>query len=140
MEEALHRSEVEGSASSLTATADIFTFTPGEPVDIVGWGIIVTTASQVGTGMTVKGDKRPTAGSDTSRGDGDVGSLVVAAGEDKAAGKGWYKRLTKPVELNPGQELVIEVTNAADTAGAGYAFVRYTPRPMSGSRLNLTEV
>jgi hypothetical protein len=127
---------------ALTSTGDKFTFTPCHPVDLIGFGIIGDALIDVGAGMTVKVDKRPTAGSDSGRGDGDIGSIVRGTDADIAAGKGLFTRFTTPKELNPGEQAVVEVTNAADTAGTGIVFLRYRKRPAAGSRWtgNITEV
>jgi hypothetical protein len=62
----------------------------------------------------VKFDKRPTAGSDTDRGDGDIANLVLAT---TAAGKVMYDRAAKGEVLEPGEEVVVELAVAATDAG-----------------------
>ena len=74
--------------ASMTVAADINTFTPARPVNIIRWGVIADALIDVGAGMTIKADHRPTAGSDTGRGDGNVGDITVTS--DIAQGDGAY--------------------------------------------------
>jgi len=124
---------------NVNSTGDKMTFTPASPVNIVRWGIIADALIDVGVGMTIKADHRPTAGSDTGRGDGDVGDITVTA--DIAAGKGAYtEEIGTPAataaqakfEVDPGEQVVFQVTDAADTAGTGHIFVEYELIPFVG--------
>lgn len=64
------------------------------------------------TACVIKFDKRPTFGSDTSRGDGDMAVLNIPA-SDKA-GKVIYVDLNdERVTLEPGEEMVAQVTTAS---------------------------
>ncbi len=63
-----------------------------------------------GTTPVVKYDKRPTAGDDTSRGDGDIAHLILAT---TAAGKVMYDRVAKGTVLEPGEEVVVQLVTAA---------------------------
>ena len=103
------------ATDDVSGTGDDFTFTPAFPCDVWGYVAVVSTkieGSAAGAAPVIKVDKRPTAGSDTGRGDGDV----VAAATlplNTAAGKGIYKILSTPVALNIGEQAVVEVTTAA---------------------------
>lgn len=133
-----HRVEVSAQIA-LNSTGDKMTFTPGAPVNIIRWGVIADSLIDVGVGMTIKADFRPTAGSDTGRGDGDVGDITVTA--DIAQGKGAYtEEVATPAtpavpakfEVDPGEQVVFQVTDAADTAGTGHIFVEYELEGFSG--------
>ena len=124
---------------SMTSLGDKMTFMQAVPVNIVRWGVIANALIDVGAGFTIKGDFRPTAGSDTGRGDGDAGDITVTA--DIAQGKGVYtEEVATPAatavptkfKLDPGEQVVFEVTDAADTAGTGMIFVEYELEGFSG--------
>ncbi|MCX5818448.1 MAG: hypothetical protein NT047_00820 [Deltaproteobacteria bacterium] len=59
-------------------------------------------------------DLRPTAGSDASRGSADIAHLVLST---TARGKVMYDRGAKGTVLEPGQEVVVQLTTAATDAG-----------------------
>lgn len=78
-------------------------------------------------------DKRPTAGSDASRGAADIASLVLST---TAAGKCMYDLVATGTILLPGEEVVVELKTAA-TGGskAGhvrpYLLVEYLPEVLA---------
>lgn len=134
-----------------TSTGDKYIFTPANPIDVYRWGLITNALLDVGAGFVLALDFRPTAGSDTNR----VEMSTISTGTtDVAAGKMVYNQAigadndgetaedgtlrnvapTGPIECDPGEELVIEVTNAADTAGTGYVFIEYVELPAQGTR------
>ena len=115
---------VQGTADVLTAAADhngLFEVT--RPITVLAVGAIITTAIQ--GACVVKFDRRVTKGSDTGRGDGDVGILTIPDGT--AVGKQVISDNTR-VDLNPGDQVVPEVTSAAATAGGAHYFIHYIPR------------
>ncbi len=124
----------------MTSLGDKMTFMTAVPVNIVRWGVIADSLIDVGVGFTIKGDFRPTAGSDTGRGDGNVGDVTVTA--DIAQGEGVYTEecatpaVTTAVptkfKLDPGEQVVFQVTDVADTAGTGMIFVEYEMEGFSG--------
>ena len=95
-------------AGSLASAADIGNFTPGYmPVYVRAVAVVLTTtASCAGV---VKVDKRPTVGSDTSRGDGDIASITIP--NAAAAGTVYYQDQIN-IKLSPGEQAVVEVTDA----------------------------
>lgn len=105
---------------ALDATGDVHVFTPDTPVEIQRVGVIV--GATMADGATVKVDKRPTANSDTGRGDGDVSVMTIPV---TAPGKGVYRDLASRVKLLPGQQAVVEVTEASGATGDGYVFIQY---------------
>ncbi len=124
---------------AMTSLGDKMTFMQAVPVNIVRWGVIANSLIDVGAGFTIKADHRPTAGSDSSRGDGDAGDVTVTA--DIAQGKGIYtEEVATPAStaaptkflLDPGEQVVFEVTDAADTGGTGFIFVEYEMEGFSG--------
>lgn len=124
---------------AMTSLGDKMTFMSAVPVNIVRWGVIADSLIDVGAGFTIKGDHRPTAGSDSSRGDGDVGDITVT--DDIAQGKGIYtEECATPASpaqptkflLDPGEQVVFQITDIADTAGTGMIFVEYELEGFSG--------
>ena len=88
------------------------------PVMIRGIFAVITNA--IAAAGVVKADKRPTAGDDTGRGDGDLGVLTFSTAH--TLGKVVYHLLTDPVKLSPGEELVFQCTDAtgaSDTCTLG---------------------
>ncbi len=132
---------VEVSAQvAMASTGDKMTFTPGCPVNIVRWGVIADALIDVGAGFTIKADWRPTAGSDSSRSDGTCGDITVTS--DINQGQGAYTEecatpdagLPAMFLVDPGEQIVFEVTDAADTSGTGMIFVEYELLPFVGDR------
>lgn len=70
------------------------------------------------TAGVVKFDKRPTAGSDTGRGDGDVGTISKTASLNEQ-GKYLYEDPTSHIALKEGEQVIVQVTTAQ---GAALAF------------------
>ena len=132
------RKTIESAQVDLnTATGDLFTFTPGQPVDILRWGIIADALVDVGAGMVLKADHVPTAGSGTGRGDGNVGDITTGA-NDLAQGAGLFTEDVSgagnktPFQVDPGEQVVWELTDVADTAGTAIIFVEYIEHPFVG--------
>ena len=126
-----------GALLAFDGTGDRVTFTPARPVNIVRWGIIVAVLLDVGAAFTIKADFRPTANSDTGRGDGDVGDITLTA--DVAVGLGVYTEEVsgagngQKFKVDPGEQVVFQVTDAADTTGDGWIFVEYEEEGFSGA-------
>ena len=66
-----------------------------------------------------KFDLRPTLGSSSSRGDGDIANFVMGT---TAQGKVLYDEAAIGTVLEPGDEVVVEVTTRAAGAGAAGHF------------------
>lgn len=119
--------------------ADIARFAPAMKfrVKYVACVVTETSAGDTTTGV-VKFDKRPTAGSDTSRGDGDIGHIKVLT---TAAGKCLFDRAGHGEVIEPGEEVIFQlVTQATGTGAAGHVipFIvgSYMPqRPESGTNM-----
>lgn len=147
-----------GGPVVLTSTGDKFIFTPGAPVRLLKWGVIVQTDLVPVTQCLLSLSKRPTAGSDTSR--AVIDTLRTGTSAAYVAGKGIYRDpytasssatttdepsgfgplgTTAPLQysgqaqivLKPGEEWVVDVTTAATTTGKGYIFIEYVLLPIS---------
>lgn len=154
---------VNGGPIDFNSTGDKFIFTPINPADIYSWGVVFDAAVDPDAGGFVLAlDFRPTAGSDTNR----VEKATITRTDTQlvAAGRGLFNRLILPVasttfpvlgsgtgvlqvepagplEVNPGEQAVIEVTNAVGAAATGYVFIDYVNKPLAGTRFaNMTEV
>jgi len=107
--------EVDLGILDLTSTGDKATWGPGLVPHIVRAVSIVIDATPGDAGV-VKGDLRPTRDSDTSRTDGTVFTINLATSHTFTAGTGpkvVYHVPSSPVKVLPGQEVVIEVTDAS---------------------------
>ena len=93
------------------AAADVGVFQVPYKCEVVQAGLMITETSE---GDTTKGvvdfDKRPTCGSDTDRGDGDIGHFVMGT---TSAGKVLYDKVAIGTVLYPGDEVVVQLSTAA---------------------------
>ena len=113
------------------STGDKVIFSVPFKCEVVLVGVAVTGASTHATGFVLKFDKRPTAGSNTGRGDGDIGVLSKTASTNEQ-GKVLYERVgsTAPVMLDEGDEVVAELTTAhGDSLSIGVPFVLVRQSP-----------
>lgn len=95
----------------LNSLADLGRFAPGlSPVYVRGVAAVIH--NTIAAAGVIKFDKRPTFGSDTNRGDGDVAILSLTTSH--TGGKVVYK-MGLNVKISPGEEVVAEVT---DVTGA----------------------
>lgn len=137
--------EVAGAAAD--STGDKGRFSPVVPIDIIRWGYLVdTTALDVGAGFTVAIDHQPTANSASGR----VAIDTIVRTTDLALGKGVVKELilavsqvtaedgslrdvsgTGPFQVDPGESVVFEVTDAADTTGTVKYWFEYYELPQN---------
>lgn len=134
---------LNGGPVDFNATGDKYIVTPCAPIDIYRWGYITDTSQDPDAGgFVIALDHRPTAGSDTGR--TEKATITRADAETAAAGKLIYGRVeivnaeatgvdgsktnqgpSGPLRVNPGEQAVIEVTNAMGAAATGYVFVEY---------------
>ena len=133
-----------GGPVDFNATGDKFIFTPVAPVDIYRFGFVTIEAMDPDAGgFVIALDKRITVGSDTGR--TEVVTITRADADTVAAGKVVYKDVILPVaqatgddgvslvnvgpsgplSLVPGDEAVIEVTNAVGAVSTGYVWIEY---------------
>lgn len=124
-----------GAAQSLGAATDIHVFTIPFKCRPLRVGFTLTTTISGGVAPIVKFDRRPTAGSDTSRGDGDVGTLTFSA--TGAAGKAYYENTDYKADgtgewvetLDEGEQVVVQVSTASAANGAGIPWMLVEPVP-----------
>lgn len=134
---------VQGSDAVLAgltmATAeDKATWAPPYPVDIVRWGFIVDTVLG-NTSTVIALDFRPTIGSDTDRVNGatdsttfiDTAGGVLTNSEATAVGAGVYHNVKPPLQVDPGEEVVIQATGAP-SSGTAFFFIEYEVQPFVG--------
>jgi hypothetical protein len=149
-----------GGLVDFNATGDKFSYAPVRPAKIWRFGIIVKTAMNPDAGgFDLALDLRPTVGSDTSR----VEKVVLnrADAELVAAGGIVYKDVVLavaesevtglsattnkvnvgpdgPLDVSPGQEVVLEVTNAVGAASDGYVWMEVSEDGFDISDANVT--
>lgn len=100
------------------------------------WAVVDNVIAAAGV---VKADLRPTAGSDTDRGDGDLGVITFATTHD--GGEVVYHELAAPVKVSPGAELVFQVTDAtgaSDTCTLGIVWTPAWETPANNTRMIAT--
>lgn len=95
------------AGASFASTGDKGEYAPGYIPHIIRAVAVVCKTNPSGGGV-LKLDKRPTAGSDTNRGDGDVAVVNIP---DGAQGDVIYVDGLNE-ELKPGEEVVAQVTTA----------------------------
>jgi hypothetical protein len=102
--------------------------------EVIMAGAVVTETCAGGTTTPVVDfDKRPTPGSDASRGAADIAHIVLAT---TAAGKVMYDKAAIGTILEPGDEVVVELATAATgTSKAGHVrpflLVKYRPETLA---------
>jgi hypothetical protein len=115
-----------GAAQALTSAADIHIWTIPFRCRPIRAGVSLTTTVSSSVSVVVKFDRRPTAGSDSSRGDGDVGALTIPT--TAAAGKAYYENTDYVstgtagawvATLDEGEQVVVQVVTPSDSAGNG---------------------
>ena len=132
-----------GGLVDFNATGDKFTFAPPCPVEVYRYGYTTFTAQDPDAGGFVLSlDFRPTVGSDTNRVEKDT--LTRADAQTSAAGRVVFRDVKIPVaqatgadgsvvnvgpagplHVRPGEEVVLEVTNANGAASTGYVWIEY---------------
>ena len=148
----LQSSDTLPAGITITTAEDKVSWAPARPVNIVRWGFIVDTLLDVGTALVAhEMDLRPDIGSDTLRVNGATDSdLVDTAGgsltlpaTDIAVGLGVYHNVSPKLQVDPGEEVVIQCSVAPDTGGTGYYFIEYEQEtfhdgPGGGAALSLS--
>lgn len=93
------------------STADIATFpVPYKAKVRMVWALVNGSSSHA-TAFVIKFDKRITAGSDTGRGDGDIGTVSKTAGSSQQ-GKFLYEIPSTLVTVEEGDQIIAQVTTA----------------------------
>ncbi len=150
----------DAGPGNIDSAAAAYEFVPGHPVAVIRMGIVATTAIANAAGtVTVTATHRPTAGSATGAVLKDT--MQVTGTTTVAAGAGVYRDLDipaaattpitspithtvntgpdGPIVVNPGESLIFDVGNAADS-GSGYFFFEFVELPFAGTAIaNMTE-
>jgi len=127
----------------MNSTADVVTLTPGTPIEIVEFGVIVTTAlvDTSGTGFILTCDLRPTAGTDTGRtiGGGNLGTGTFTHAQ-AILGVAGVVLVSRPLPnttgvsariVQPGQQAILRLNAAVATSGVALPFINYRPIPQN---------
>lgn len=109
---------------ALTTSGDKLDWSPGYIPHYVRAVALVWTTAPAGTNDNLKVDKRPTAGSDSNRGDGDVADITLNT--SRSQGDVSYQNGID-VLINPGEEIVFEVSSGSLTAGAAHVIAYVEP-------------
>jgi hypothetical protein len=119
--------------------ADVGRFVIPFKCQVILAGLVVTETCAGGTTTPVAVfDKRPTAGSDGSRGAADIASFVLST---TAAGKVIYDEVAVGTVLNPGDEVIVELTVQATGGGAAGHFVPFLlVEQIPETKANLTDM
>jgi hypothetical protein len=105
--------------------------------EVVMAQLIITETCAGSTPGVVKMDRRVTAGSDSGRGDGDIGEFAMGT---TAAGKVLYDEVAKGTVLNAGDEVVVQITTAPVTGPAGHFEPVLLVKPLSETKANQTDM
>lgn len=127
--------EVSGPDTDLNSGADVLTIAPMKPIEVLRFGFIVDNGTDSGTDLVLSLDKRPTAGTDTDR--EELATLQPSA--TVTQGDGRYFDLTSRLEVNPGEELIVEVKTVAGVASTGRVFAEYVEYPFQHTSADSTE-
>lgn len=129
------KTDVSGPDTDLNATADVLIVAPIKPINVVRFGFIVDNTTDSGTTLVLSLDKRVDAGTDTGR----VELATLSPTATVTQGDGLYFDLTSREEINPGEELVVEVKTAAGVASTGRVFVESVEYPFQRTSSDATE-
>jgi hypothetical protein len=105
--------------------------------EVVRAQLIITETCAGTTPGVVKFDKRPTAGTATNRGNGDIAEFAMGT---TAAGKVLYDEVAKGTILYPGDEIVVEISTAPVTGPAGHFEPVLLVKPLSETLANLSDM
>lgn len=119
--------------------ADVAVFCIPCKCTVIQAGLVVTETCAGGSSTpAVKFDKRPTAGSNSDRGDGDIGDFALGT---TAAGKMMIDRVAEGQILEPGEQVVVQLTvQATGTSAAGHVHPILLVEPLDEMPANLANV
>lgn len=122
------------AATALDATGDKLTVEIVKPVVVQRAGVVADGGTDIDTGFVMAVDHRPTAGTDadvSSRGArAELFTLTPSAAQSQ--GNGVYHDAESRHEAKPGEELVLEVTSAAQAGATGHMFLEVIEYPFAG--------
>lgn len=113
-----------GAQFDVNSAADKITFSIMDDMEIIECGLLIE-GTDAG-GATVKFDRRVLAGSDTGRGDGDVGEITIPASNQQ--GKVLFEKVSG-VELDAGDQVVVQVTAEGVTALNVVPYIKFVNIP-----------
>lgn len=117
--------------------ADVGIFSIHNKCEVVRSHLSVTeTCVGATTTPVVKFDKRPTAGSDTDRGDGDIANFVMST---TAAGKNLYDEVAQGTILYPGEEVVVQLVTRPVGSPAGHFIPALYVKHIPETQANLSD-
>ncbi|MBU2550231.1 MAG: hypothetical protein KKB20_17615 [Proteobacteria bacterium] len=114
--------------------ADVGKFSVPFKCEVLMAGLTIVETCAGTTPGVVKFDLRPTAGSDTSRGDGDIATFAMGT---TAAGKVLYDKAGIGTTLEPGNEVVVEIATQPVTGPAGQFIPFLLVKPVPETIANL---
>lgn len=147
-----------GGPVDFNATGDKFILTKPNPIDIYRWGIItIELMDPDAGGFQIDLDLRPSVGSDTNRvlkqsivrADADtvaaasvlyVDSVLPVAQTTASDGSLFNEGPAGPIRVEPGQEAVVEVSNAVGAASTGYIWIEYVDLPFNDANYSTVNV
>jgi len=115
------------------ATGDLGIFEIPFKCEVAGTALLIKEGTS-DADIRVKFDKRPTAGSDTSRTDGTLGDIILGTSGASEAGAFVYDDAGAMTVLQPGHEVVAQlITTDSCTTGMAWPFllVRQVPETMA---------
>jgi len=108
------------AGQSITTTGDKLFYAPPKRMIIRQMVVTVTTATTAADPCTIALEHRPTAGSDAGRIQSGIPTVTIPGGS--AAGTVWYKA-NLSYEVDPGEQIVVDVTDASAAGAASIAMV-----------------
>lgn len=126
---------ISAAGQDLNSTSTAFVVPVWKPMNVIRFGFIVDNGTDSGTTLEVSLDKRIDAGTDTGR----VELAAFTPTATVTQGDGLWFDLTTRQEVNPGEELVVEVKTAAGVASTGYLAVEVVEYPFQRTSSDSTE-
>lgn len=118
--------------------ADVGVFHVPFKCEVVRAQLVVTeTCAGSSTTPVVDFDKRPTAGSDTNRGAADIAHFVMAT---TAQGKVLYDEAALGTVLEPGDEVVVQLTTAAVGTPTGHFRPQLLVKMIPETKANMSDL
>ena len=129
--------DVEGVDCDLTP-ADVGVFHVPFKCEVVRAQLNITeVCAGSSTTPVVKFDKRPTLGSDASRGDGDIANFIMGT---TAAGKVLYDEAAVGTVLEPGDEVMVQLLTAAVGTPTGHFRPDLLVQMIPETKANMTDM
>lgn len=131
--EAGQTKEYTAATQVVTSTGDKLLASPGEPIDVVRFGVTFTAAGGSGS-LVIALEKRITAGSDTGRVTGIAGAALTVTAAQATVGS-VHTLDVAPLQVDPGEEVIAKVTTGLTSTGTAIVFIHAQPRPFQVGRI-----